>query len=173
VAWWVYVACGAFGSLAVEALDFIRAIRRLSTWPWRDRREPDFWPYLTAVLTRVFVGAGVAWTAGASHQVSGPFGAFGVGVAALFIVEKLTAQIPVEIPTAQFPLVLSSAQEAPAQPGGGRRVAGSENLLENLTEQDLVKFTELWEQLDRERRSVQPEEPPPSAEAQAGGDDEG
>lgn len=89
-----FAAWGLFGGFAVEGLEFAAAIRRSGRWPWRNRGEPGPLPFLASVLIRLSVGAGLAAAAGAANQVSGPFGALAVGVAAPLLVEQLARQVP-------------------------------------------------------------------------------
>jgi len=82
--WW-----GAFGGLAVEAIELYGAVRRAKTWPWNVVGETPLGPYVFSVVLRVFLGCGLGIAAAASGQVAGAFGAIGVGVAAPLIVEQL------------------------------------------------------------------------------------
>lgn len=50
--------------------------------------------YVISVVARVGAAAGLAAAATSSGQVSGPFAAFGLGVAAPLVVEKLSRAIP-------------------------------------------------------------------------------
>jgi hypothetical protein len=90
---WEYAMWGFFGGLAVEGLEFGRAIRRVGGWPWHQPGEPGPLPLAVSVLIRLVVSALVTWAAGSTHQVSGPFGALAVGVAAPLVIEQL-AQVP-------------------------------------------------------------------------------
>lgn len=87
--WWVALLCGAGGGFAVEALDFIKASKRVGDWPWRVEGEPKLGPYLVAVVLRVAIGVVVSWVSWASQQVDTPLAAFAIGVAAPLIVERL------------------------------------------------------------------------------------
>jgi hypothetical protein len=103
----VYALWGLSGGFAIEALEFRRAIRRTRTWPWRSPEEPTFGPWLCAVIVRLLVGAIVAGAARASDQLSGPFAAIAVGVAAPVVLEQLARQArlappaPSDLDTAQ------------------------------------------------------------------------
>jgi hypothetical protein len=99
-----FAAWGLFGGFAVEGLEFAAAIRRSGRWPWRNRGEPGPLPLLASVIIRLSVGAGLAAAAGVANQVSGPFGALAVGVAAPLLVEQLARQVP-----------LTSASHLPVQ----------------------------------------------------------
>lgn len=91
---WEYVVWGAFGGLAVEAVEFYGAIRRVKDWPWKIKGEPQPFPLAASVVIRVGLGLGLALAAGQTHQISGPIGAIAVGVAAPLLIEQMTKQIP-------------------------------------------------------------------------------
>jgi hypothetical protein len=93
---WQFGLWGLFGGFAVEALEFLRAIRRVGNWPWfsKDGGEPGAGPMLASVLVRMGIGYGLAAAATASGQVSGPLGAIAIGVAAPLVIEQLGAQSP-------------------------------------------------------------------------------
>jgi len=91
---WQYAMWGFFGGFAVEGLEFSGAIRRSGGWPWRQPGEPGPLPFGTSVLIRMIVGAGLAIAAGTTNQISGPFGAVAVGVAAPLLIEQLARQLP-------------------------------------------------------------------------------
>jgi hypothetical protein len=93
---WEFAVWGAFGGLAVEAIQFYGAIRRTGRWPWRAKGEPGPGPLLVSVLIRVGVGLGLAWAAGATNQIGGPLAAIAVGVAAPLIIEQMARRVPVE-----------------------------------------------------------------------------
>lgn len=95
-----YAIWGFFGGFAVEGLEFAGAIRRTGDWPWRLPNEPGLLPFAVSVLIRLVVGAGLAVAAGSTGQISGPFGALGVGVAAPLLIEQLARQIPRQFPPA-------------------------------------------------------------------------
>lgn len=92
---WQAALWGAFGGIAVEAIEFYGAIRRTGTWPWRQKSEPSFAPMAFSVIIRVGLGAGLAAAAAGSMQVSGPLGAMAVGVSAPLVIEQMSRQIPV------------------------------------------------------------------------------
>jgi hypothetical protein len=54
--------------------------------------EPDFGPWLSAVIVRLIVGGILAGAGQASDQLSGPFAAVAVGVAAPMVLEQLAGQ---------------------------------------------------------------------------------
>lgn len=84
-----YAVWGAFGGFAVEGLEFAAAIRRTGTWPWRLRGEPGPVALTVSVIIRLAVGAVLAVACGTTGQISGPFGALAVGIAAPVLVERI------------------------------------------------------------------------------------
>jgi len=78
-----------FGGFAVEGLEFAAAIRRTGTWPWRLRGEPGPLALVVSVIIRLAVGAVLAVACGTTGQISGPFGALAVGIAAPVLVERI------------------------------------------------------------------------------------
>jgi hypothetical protein len=86
---------GAFGGFAVESMEFYGAIKRTNRWPWKVEGETGLGPLLASVVIRISVGCGLAWAATESGQVSGPFGAIAVGVAAPLLLEQMAKQVPV------------------------------------------------------------------------------
>ncbi|MER6515104.1 hypothetical protein ABT158_50470 [Nonomuraea sp. NPDC001636] len=94
---WMFALWGLGGGLAIEALDFIKAVRRVGHgWPWRYPYGPGGGPYLVSVLGRAAASAVVAGAAGASVNGMTPLIAVGLGAAAPLILEKLSQQIPVQ-----------------------------------------------------------------------------
>jgi len=98
--WYLLLLWGALGGLAVEAVEFRRAIRRTGDWPWKDPKEPRFGPFLVSVFVRVGLGSGLAIASGLTNQVSGAFGALAVGVAAPLMVEQLQGPSAAVVPAA-------------------------------------------------------------------------
>ena len=97
---WMQVALwGLFGGFAVEGLDLYGAVRR-GCWPWRARgpREVGAFGYCVAELIRLGIGSGLACALAESRQITTAVGAVAVGVAAPFIVERLTRAIPLTDP---------------------------------------------------------------------------
>jgi hypothetical protein len=88
-----FAAWGLFGGFAVEGLEFAAAIRRTGRWPWRQPGEPGPLPFVVSIIIRLGVGAGLAAAAGVADQISGPFGAVALGVAAPLVVEQLARQV--------------------------------------------------------------------------------
>jgi hypothetical protein len=93
---WQYALWGAFGGVAVEAIQFYGAIRRTGDWPWRTKGEPRPGPLAASVVIRVGVGFGLALAAVLTGQVSGPLGAIAVGVAAPLLIQQMAKQVPVD-----------------------------------------------------------------------------
>jgi hypothetical protein len=91
---WTAAAWGLAGGLCVEALALYSLIRNSRTWYWRRPIPQGLAAYLISVILRVAAGAGLAAAAAGSRQVSGTFAAFGLGIAAPLVVEKLSQLIP-------------------------------------------------------------------------------
>jgi len=91
--WWGYALWGAFGGLAVEAVEFYGAIRRVNGWPWRMKGEPPPLPLAFSVMIRVGVGLGLVLAAGLAGKISTPFEAIAVGVAAPLLIEQMTKRV--------------------------------------------------------------------------------
>ncbi|MCP2259865.1 hypothetical protein LX15_003574 [Streptoalloteichus tenebrarius] len=102
---------GLFGGFAVEGLDFAGAIRRTGGWPWKQPEEPGPVPFLVSVVIRLAVGGGLAVAAGSAGQISGPFGALAIGIAAPLVVAQLAGQVPLTPGSADEP------QDEQSQPG--------------------------------------------------------
>jgi hypothetical protein len=92
--WWEYVLWGAFGGLAVEAIEFYGAIRRLKDLPWKTKGESPPLALAVSVVIRVGVGLGLTLAAGLAGLVSGPIGAIAIGVAAPLLIEQMAKQVP-------------------------------------------------------------------------------
>lgn len=91
---WVATSWGVLGGLCVEALWLYSRIRSDLLWSWRRPIPQGLTAYLISLVARVGVGAGVAAAAAGSGQVSGPLAAFGLGVGAPLVVEKLAQTVP-------------------------------------------------------------------------------
>jgi hypothetical protein len=116
--WW-----GAFGGLGVEAVQLLRAAKRVNGVPWKVKGEPPLGVLLLSVGMRLFIGCGLAAAAGLSEQVSGPMGALAVGVCAPLIIDPIGSGIPVAGGTpavAATPAISppSPLTEAKAESGG-------------------------------------------------------
>ena len=116
-----YLAWGLFGGFAVEGLDFVGAIKRTGGWPWHQDGAPPLIIFLVSEVIRLAIDAGVALAAGSSGQVSGPFGALAVGVAAPLLVEQLTRQVPLTYPDR----IDSAVQQVERSPASDRLTEGA------------------------------------------------
>lgn len=86
---WGAAVWGLAGGSVVEALALHAMIRADRSWSWRKPIPQGLVAYLISVVLRTGAGAGLAAAAAGSGQVSGAFAAFGLGVAAPLVVEKL------------------------------------------------------------------------------------
>jgi hypothetical protein len=118
---WEYAIWGLFGGFAVEGLEFSGAIRRTGGWPWHQPDEPGLAPLAVSVVIRLVIGAGLAAAAGTTGQISGPFGALTMGIAAPLLIEQLARQIP---------LVNSSAGARATPPKGASGPSASVAVVE-------------------------------------------
>jgi hypothetical protein len=91
---WAAAAWGLVGGLCVEALELYARIHRAVRWSWRRPVRQGLAGFVTAVCIRVGVGAAVAAAAAGSRQVSGPLAAFGLGVCAPLVVQRLARAVP-------------------------------------------------------------------------------
>jgi hypothetical protein len=119
---WQYAMWGLFGGFCVEGLEFVGAVRRTGDWPWRRDGEPSALPLMVSVIIRLAISTGLAAAAGSTHQVSGPFGAVGVGVAAPLLVEQLLQ--PFQL--ADLASTRASQLAAPHTPSISTWIPGSE-----------------------------------------------
>ncbi|WP_141578552.1 hypothetical protein [Actinomadura sp. WMMA1423] len=132
--WWQAVLWGMAGGGCVEALELYAQIHRSRRrWSWRRPIPQGLTAFAVSVLIRLAVGAAVAAALAASGQVSGPLAAFGLGVAAPLVIEKLARLVPLQIdarsafdPQAQGPPNSAvpdangaSDQQPHPTPGGG------------------------------------------------------
>lgn len=103
---------GLFGGFAVEGLELYAAYQRYRRWPWQrpggggssttngadqEPGEVGVWGYVVAEAIRLLIGAGLAWAAAATGQISGPLGALGVGAAAPTIIGQLMRAVPLDL----------------------------------------------------------------------------
>src|ERR1044071_9593079 len=95
---WTASVWGLSGGACVEALALYGLIRRSENWSWRRPISQGLSAYLISVILRMGAGGVLAAAAAGSQQVSGPFAAFGLGVAAPLVVEKLSRAIPLVDP---------------------------------------------------------------------------
>ncbi|MFE0153666.1 hypothetical protein ACFWY5_41480 [Nonomuraea sp. NPDC059007] len=113
---WIWALWGLGGGLAVEVLDFVKAVRRVKGWPWASPDEPGAGPYLLSVLGRAAAAAVVAGAAGASVTGMTPLIALALGAAAPLILEKLSQQVPMQADVAGA--LPAGPPAASLQPGG-------------------------------------------------------
>ncbi len=86
---------GLFGGFAVEGLELRTSLLRRGCWPWQspnDGSDPEISAaaYLTGEIIRLIIGAGLAWAAASTGQISGPLGAVGIGAAAPMILDQFS-----------------------------------------------------------------------------------
>jgi hypothetical protein len=115
---------GLFGGFAVAGLDLQALLRRRGCWPWQAREgcptaEISLTAYLAGEIVRMVIGAGLAWAAAATGQISGPLGAVGIGAAAPFILDQLSRSVPLGSPAsgALSPGYGAADVESGADPG--------------------------------------------------------
>jgi hypothetical protein len=118
-----FAVWGLFGGFAVEGLEFTAAIRRGGRWPWQQPGEPGALPFAVSVIVRLAVGAGLAAAAGVADQISGPFGAVALGVAAPLVVEQLARQVSLTDSSAHD----GGADARPAEPQPATREGTDES----------------------------------------------
>jgi uncharacterized protein (DUF1501 family) len=126
---------GLFGGFAVEGLELYAAVRRHGRWPWKplahldagETPEAGAAAYVIAEVVRLLIGAGLAWAAAATGQVTGPLGALGVGVAAPTIIGQLAKAIPLASPERQpDPGSLAAIATGPSRSRGVSDVPAAE-----------------------------------------------
>ncbi len=89
--WCVFAGWGLLGGFIVDGMQFYRSVlKQGGTLP----QEYGTWVFALAELIRLGAGAALAVALGMSGQVTAPFGALLVGIAAPLIVEKLSQQLP-------------------------------------------------------------------------------
>jgi hypothetical protein len=91
---WTAAVWGLVGGMCVEALWLYSSIRKAAHWSWRRPIPQGLAAYLISVVARVGVGAAVAAAAAGTGQVSGTLAAFGLGIGAPLVVEKLAQNVP-------------------------------------------------------------------------------
>jgi hypothetical protein len=91
---WAGAGWGLAGGMCVEALWLHSHIRSAARWSWRKPIPQGLTAYVISVVTRVGAGAVVAAAAAGSNQASGTLAAFGIGVAAPLVVQKLARGVP-------------------------------------------------------------------------------
>jgi hypothetical protein len=93
LALWEYAVWGAFGGVAVEAIEILGAVKRTKGLPWNQPGEVTLGALLFTVLVRLGLGAGLAAALGEAGQISGGVGAVAAGVAAPLILEQMGKQL--------------------------------------------------------------------------------
>lgn len=96
---------GLFGGFVAVGFELCNTLRLDGQWPWKRPAKPgvDKIPeagavgYAVAAGIRLIIGAGLAWAASSTGQISGSLGAMIVGVAAPKIIEQLAKTIPLSI----------------------------------------------------------------------------
>lgn len=91
---WAAAAWGLAGGFCVEALELYVRIRRTPKWNWRQPIPQGMAAFAVSVLVRLGVGAVLAAATAGSRQISSPLAAFGLGVAAPLVIEKLARGVP-------------------------------------------------------------------------------
>jgi hypothetical protein len=73
--WLAYAASGAFGGLAVEAVQLLGVLDKTRTFSqWLTERRPHV--SILSGLIRIGLGGGTAIIMASTSQINGPFGAF-------------------------------------------------------------------------------------------------
>lgn len=90
---WDYLLWGAYGGLAVEAIEFSGAIRRIKDWPWKVAGESPPFVLAISVMIRIGLSLGLTLAAGQAGQIAGPMGAVAVGAAAPLLIEQMAKQV--------------------------------------------------------------------------------
>lgn len=91
---WSAADWGLAGGVCVEALALYSLIRNSERWSWRRPIPQGLMAYVVSVVLRAGAGAVLAAAGAGNGQISGTFAAFGLGVAAPLVVEKLSHAIP-------------------------------------------------------------------------------
>jgi hypothetical protein len=92
-----YALWGVFGSLAAEGLEFMVLVRKHpGQWPWKITGHPGLGPYTVSVTIRMFLGGVLAAAVASSGEASNALAAFGIGVVAPLVLEKIAAQVPLQ-----------------------------------------------------------------------------
>ncbi|MFJ9554420.1 hypothetical protein ACIRPH_11425 [Nocardiopsis sp. NPDC101807] len=86
---WQYALWGLLGAAAVEGSEAFAVMRRTHAPPWRHKEGPAPTVFAWSVVIRLFLGAIVASVMGESGAVANAVGAFGVGLAAPVLIEKM------------------------------------------------------------------------------------
>jgi hypothetical protein len=94
MALWEFLLWGAFGGIAIEAVELLAAAKRAKALPWRVPGEVTFGVMMFCIGLRLLLGATVAVLLGSAGQVSGALGAVAAGVAAPLILEQMGKRLP-------------------------------------------------------------------------------
>ena len=129
---WAAAAWGLAGGLCVEGLELYANIRHTPDWTWRTPIPQGLAAYVLSVLIRVVLGAVVTGATAGSHQVSGPLAAFGLGVAAPLVIEKLARAVPLgseslDAQTTQAPIATGNSGDPSDDVVAKQPLAGSAN----------------------------------------------
>lgn len=95
---WVAACWGLAGGISVEGLELYARIRRAPGWTWRKPIPQGLASYLISVVIRGGLSAVVVAAAADGRQVVSVFAAFGLGVAAPLVIEKLARTVPLTLP---------------------------------------------------------------------------
>lgn len=85
---------GLSGGVCVESLELYARIRRTPRWNWRQPIPQGMTAFVISVVIRVGVGAVLAAASASSGQVSSSLTAFGLGIGAPLVIEKLARAVP-------------------------------------------------------------------------------
>jgi hypothetical protein len=85
---------GLSGGMCVESLELYARIRRTPRWNWRQPIPQGMTAFVISVLIRIGVGAVLAAAGAGSGQVSSSLAAFGLGIGAPLVIEKLARAVP-------------------------------------------------------------------------------
>jgi hypothetical protein len=82
LAWWQYGLWGAFGGVAVEAIELLGATQRANGVPWK--KPGELGPGALAITTviRLGLGAGLAIALAQNNEITGGLGAVGGSISA-------------------------------------------------------------------------------------------
>ncbi|GAA2613126.1 hypothetical protein SMC26_14240 [Actinomadura fulvescens] len=127
--WWQAALWGLAGGVCVEALELYAHIRSRRRWSWRRPIPQGMAAFWVSVLIRVGVGGVVAAAMAHDGQVAGAVAAFGLGVAAPLVIEKLARLVPLnlDVPAALELPPDPAATPAPTGQSGQPAAGGSGN----------------------------------------------
>jgi hypothetical protein len=91
--WWQAALWGLAGGACVELWN-LHGLTRQPAFSWRHPVPQGLSAYVTAVLTRLAIGAIVAAAAAAGDEIRGAWVAFGLGVAGPLVVQRLAGDVP-------------------------------------------------------------------------------